>query len=68
MKLTINGKAYKTDQANTLDELMSEFRNSESHEGIAVAVDEEVIPKSQWDVYQIKDGSSIEVITAVQGG
>jgi sulfur carrier protein len=47
---------------------MSEFRNSGSHEGIAVAVDEEVIPKSQWHVYQIKDGSSIEVITAVQGG
>lgn len=68
MKLTINGKTYETDQANTLDELMREFRNSENHEGVAVAVDEAVIPKSQWDAYEIKEGSNIEVITAVQGG
>jgi sulfur carrier protein len=35
--------------------------------GIAVAVDQAVVPRSRWAT-ALSDGASIEVVTAVQGG
>lgn len=36
--------------------------------GIAVAVDGEVVPRSQWTSTPLADGAVVEVVTAVQGG
>jgi sulfur carrier protein len=36
--------------------------------GVAVAVDAEVIPKSEWASHVVPDGAHVEVVTAVQGG
>jgi sulfur carrier protein len=36
--------------------------------GVAVAVDAEVVPRAEWDVFTVADGASVEVLTAVQGG
>lgn len=36
--------------------------------GIAVAVNEEIIPKTNWDTYQVQDNDNILIITATQGG
>ncbi|MBD8489239.1 sulfur carrier protein ThiS [Echinicola sp. CAU 1574] len=36
--------------------------------GVAVAVNHEVIPKSQWDVFQLKENDNILIIKATQGG
>ncbi|HYN98750.1 MAG TPA: sulfur carrier protein ThiS [Actinomycetota bacterium] len=36
--------------------------------GVAVAVDGEVIPRSQWDGFQLAGGMKVEVLRAVQGG
>lgn len=36
--------------------------------GVAVAVDGEVIPRSQWDRCPLADGSRVEVVDAIQGG
>ncbi|GAC1435267.1 MAG: hypothetical protein NVSMB51_04410 [Solirubrobacteraceae bacterium] len=36
--------------------------------GVAVAVDGEVVPRSQWGAYELKDGARVEVVGAVQGG
>ncbi len=36
--------------------------------GIAVAVNSEVVPRSQWAVTVLRDGDAVEVITAMQGG
>jgi len=35
--------------------------------GIAVAVDQAVLPRSRWAT-TLSDGANIEVVTAVQGG
>jgi sulfur carrier protein len=35
--------------------------------GIAVAIDWEVLPRSEWHT-TLSDGAKIEVVTAVQGG
>jgi sulfur carrier protein len=36
--------------------------------GVAVAVDGEVIPRSQWSSTELRDGASVEVLTAAAGG
>lgn len=36
--------------------------------GIAVAVNDEVTPRSQWDVTRVLDGDRVEILTAAQGG
>jgi sulfur carrier protein len=36
--------------------------------GVAVAVDGEVVPRADWSSVALADGARIEVLTAVQGG
>jgi sulfur carrier protein len=36
--------------------------------GIAVAIDGDVVRRSDWDTTSIEDGSAIEIVTAVAGG
>lgn len=36
--------------------------------GIAVAVNDEVVPRSEWDSTGFADGDRVDVLTAVQGG
>ncbi|HWH11122.1 MAG TPA: sulfur carrier protein ThiS [Solirubrobacteraceae bacterium] len=36
--------------------------------GVAVAVDGEVVPRSEWAGLTLSDGSRVEVVDAIQGG
>ncbi len=36
--------------------------------GVAVAVNEEVVPRSAWDETPVRDGDRVEVLNAAQGG
>ena len=36
--------------------------------GIAVAVNDEVVPRSEWDSTGFADGDRVDVVRAVQGG
>ncbi|UCS92629.1 sulfur carrier protein ThiS [Echinicola marina] len=36
--------------------------------GLAVAVNQEVIPKSRWDDFKLKENDDILIIKATQGG
>ena len=36
--------------------------------GVAVALDGEVVPRSQWEGVRLQDGARLEVLTAMQGG
>jgi sulfur carrier protein len=40
---------------------------TEARRGIAVAVNGEVVPRSEWD-RPLVDGDAVEVLTATQGG
>jgi sulfur carrier protein len=35
---------------------------------VAVAVDGEVVPRSEWGERTLADGSRVEVVDAIQGG
>jgi sulfur carrier protein len=36
--------------------------------GVAVAIDGDVVRRSEWSITRIQDGCSIEIVTAVAGG
>jgi sulfur carrier protein len=65
MKLTINGAARDVD-ATTLAQLLE--AELASTQGVAAAVDGEVVPRAEWGTFPLTDGQAIELLTAVQGG
>ncbi|MFH5831458.1 sulfur carrier protein ThiS [Halalkalibaculum sp. DA3122] len=69
MKLTVNGDTVNT-QANTVKKLLAEFdvEDDGDSKGTAVALNDSVVPKSQWDRQQLHEEDRIEIIRATQGG
>ena len=65
MNVTLNGKSRVVAEGCSAAELVAELAPSPS--GIAVAVDGEVLPHGSWDSALV-EGSTVEVLTAVQGG
>ena len=68
MELTINGEAKSVDESATLDYVLAEVGVTQERAGVAVAVNDSVIPKSQWADRRLSPGDRVEVIRAVQGG
>lgn len=66
MQLVINGEKVQSEAAN-VGELLRE-RLGEVPAGTAVAVNGEVVPKSEWESAQLEDGAQVDILTAVQGG
>jgi sulfur carrier protein len=50
----------------SVDELLR--RLSIESRGVAVAIDGEVVRRSEWSATRIEDGNAIEIVTAVAGG
>lgn len=50
------------------DILKNKFNIPKDKKGIAIAVNENVIPKNEWDNFIIKENDRILVIIAAQGG
>lgn len=65
MTITVNG-APRDLQPTTLDQLLIEFAGSTR--GSAAVVDGEVVPRSEWPAFRLRDGQDVQLITAVQGG
>ncbi len=68
MKITVNGTQQSISEALTLRDVIRRTEGVEDRDGIAVAVNDDVISRSEWDNYKVSDGDRIEIIQAVQGG
>lgn len=66
-QIRVNGEALKTD-AETVSGLLLSLGVDESRTGVAVALNEEVIRRSQWVATPLSDGDTVEVLRATQGG
>lgn len=66
MKATVNGKEVELNPP-TLPSVFAELGLSELR-GVAVAVDQEIVPKAHWDSIELKEGAQVEILHAVQGG
>jgi sulfur carrier protein len=65
MKIIVNDKPVEVDDKTTVAGLLRRLGFPEK--GIAVAVDQTVLPRSSWQT-TLTDGARLEVLTAVQGG
>ena len=68
MKIKVNGEAKAVSSELTLHQLLSDLGIDPFRPGIAVAIDQEVIPRTQWEEIEIQPESEIEIIRAAQGG
>lgn len=68
MKININGEEKSVVQDINVYDLLIMMELDPKQSGIAVAIDRNVIPKSQWKSVVLEEGSDVEIIRAVQGG
>ena len=66
MTITVNGEARELAGGSTLPQLIESVTGT--LRGTAAVVDGEVVPRSAWPDYRLRDGQRVELITAVQGG
>lgn len=66
IEIRVNGKVVRLNNSTNLRALVSE--RIERLEGVAVARNEEVVPRSEWADTAVRDGDRIEILVAAQGG
>ena len=66
MKLIVNNKPEEYPLEH-LNQLLQELDLLES-KGIAVAVNNKVVPKINWNAFQLTENDTITIIRATQGG
>ncbi len=67
-KITVNGEERTLKREITVRELL-DLMNVEFREiGLAVAINEEVIPKSEYAKRKVREGDRIEIVQLVGGG
>ncbi len=67
MKIILNGEEREFNKENmTIKDLVEELQIKAPNFAVAVGID--VIPKSEYETYQLKEGDKVEVVTFVGGG
>jgi sulfur carrier protein len=64
----LNGSESDLRAGTTLEEAIAATGATPDTRGVAVAVDGEVVPRSEWETTELRDGQRVEVVQAVQGG
>jgi sulfur carrier protein len=62
----VNGREEA--DAASVGELLTRLGVGDDARGVAVALDGEVVPRSQWDAALLAPGMRVEVVGAIQGG
>jgi len=67
VRIELNGRAVEITREATVADAVA-ASGAEARRGIAVAVEGEVVPRSEWDTTPLHPGQHVEVLHAVQGG
>ena len=67
LEVTLNGEAL-TLSSSLLPDALCEIGYDPEQQGIAVAINMSVVPRSEWDETNIADGDRIDIVGAKQGG
>jgi sulfur carrier protein len=68
MIVEVNGTPTEVADGATVQSVVAQLGADNARRGIAVAVNAEVVPRSEWETWRLSDGMSVEVVTAIQGG
>ena len=66
MNIQLNNNTIQINRPITVQELVN--RHHVSSKGIAIAINNNVIPRLYWHETKIKENDNIIIITATQGG
>ena len=66
MNIVLNGDATTVSSGATVGAMVD--RLGKGRKGVAVAVNDEVVPRSRWDDTALSDHDRVEILTASQGG
>ncbi|MFC6085691.1 sulfur carrier protein ThiS [Sphaerisporangium aureirubrum] len=66
MKVTINGKARDLPDGTTVGQAVRQLTPAAG--GVAVALNDEVVRRGDWESTALGENDRVEVLTAVQGG
>lgn len=69
MKISVNNQEKTLDSNHNIESLLSLLEiNLDQQKGLAIAVNQEILNKADWNQYKIKDGDKLILIRATQGG
>jgi sulfur carrier protein len=68
MRVLLNGETAELADGATVKAAVAALDLPASGRGVAVAVDAEVVPRTEWDQHELKEGARVEVLRAIQGG
>ena len=68
MNIKINGEVLELYDKMNLSEFVTLRLNGKEPRGIAVALNDMIIPKSKWNDTILNENDSVEIVHAVQGG
>lgn len=66
VRVTVNGEPAEWPEGTTLDAIVRAL--GVERRGVAVAVDREVVPRSDWAALVVHAGCAVEVVGAAAGG
>ena len=67
MEITVNQQNYSLTEHCSLQQMLSVVFQ-QSLKGVAIAVNETIIPQINWETYLLNPGDNIILIKATQGG
>ena len=68
MKISINGELREIADGSTLYEVLCDLSSDPPPQGIAVALNSEVIPRKQWPSTILSVSDTLEILWASSGG
>ena len=66
MNITVNHETKTLAQVTSLDQLLGDLKIST--QGIAVAINNQIITKTQWSNTPLHENDNVTIIQATQGG
>jgi thiazole synthase len=68
VKVELNGEPVALPEGAAVSEAVAASGADGDQRGVAVAIDGEVVPRSEWGRTRLREGQRIEVLAAIQGG
>ena len=67
MEITFNNRKQQIEEQSTVQSVLNVWLG-DKQQGIAVAVNDTIVPRSQWENYILQPDDNMLVIKATQGG
>lgn len=66
MNITVNDEQYSLDMPVTICQLLIQLEQPSI--GVALAINETIVPRENWETHFINDGDTILLFQAIAGG